>query len=348
MDIVILALEGCLASGVTGLADMFWLAEQAVAKSPSLYPNEQRRPQIEAIAWRIQTASVDGQPVRDARGRRMPVDACVLEIERCDAIVIPGLVLDQQGRLPGHATVGALGAWLKKQHGKGAIVCGACAGVLLIGESGLLNGRRCTTTWWLRDELKNRYPKADFIWGACLQDHERVVTAGGPLSWIDVALHLIGTFSGADAARIAADFTVVDNTPMSQKLYAPKGFQTVRDPLLLEAERRVRNASGTLTIAELASSLAISERTLHRRLKSLAGESPKKFITRVKLESARVMLEGMTDSIKRIAHKSGYEDEGSFRRAFFKFSGMNPSAYRVWIKQRATSSSTEQRVDSVA
>jgi AraC-like DNA-binding protein len=37
---------------------------------------------------------------------------------------------------------------------------------------------------------------------------------------------------------------------------------------------------------------------------------------------------------KRIAQQSGYADESSFRRAFTRFVGMSPNAYRHWVQQR--------------
>ncbi|MYM88311.1 AraC family transcriptional regulator [Rugamonas sp. FT82W] len=49
-----------------------------------------------------------------------------------------------------------IGAWLRAQHAHGALIGGSCAGVFVLGEAGLLDGRRCTTTWWFQDELKQR------------------------------------------------------------------------------------------------------------------------------------------------------------------------------------------------
>ncbi|RDK07254.1 DJ-1/PfpI family protein [Cupriavidus lacunae] len=116
------------------------------------------------------------------------------------------------------------GAWLRDQHAHGALIGGSCAGVFVLGEAGLLNDRRCTTTWWLHEELKHRFPGADVVWGSALLEDDRVISAGGrPLSWIDLALHMISRLAGPQAARIAADFAVVDNTPLQQSLYAPKG-----------------------------------------------------------------------------------------------------------------------------
>ena len=53
-----------------------------------------------------------------------------------------------------------------------------------------------------------------------------------------------------------------------------------------------------------------------------------------RLESARSLLGSPGSSIKRVAQQCGYEDEGSFRRAFNRFSGMTPAAYRDWADKR--------------
>ena len=89
--------------------------------------------------------------------------------------------------------------WLRNEHAQGALVCGSCSGVSLLGEAGLLKERRCTTTWWLHDEMKRRYPKADAAWGAAILEDRPVISAGGPLSWIDLSLHVMRVLCGAFA-----------------------------------------------------------------------------------------------------------------------------------------------------
>ena len=80
--------------------------------------------------------------------------------------------------------------------------------------------------------------------------------------------------------------------------------------------------------------MMVSERTLHRRIKSLTGEAPKAFITRLRIESACVLLQSSNCPIDNIAKTFGYEDETSFRRLFRQQIGMTPSAYRqLHIKQ---------------
>ena len=338
--VVILGFEGCLPSGLVGLVDMFWLANQAnIASSPvsdGATENEAEIGKIagHAAAFKVITASLNGKALRDGMGRHIAVDAHVQDVVAADAVLIPGLIHGAQG-LPEARAIAPVAEWLRAQHVRGSLLAGSCAGVFVLGEAGLLDQRRCTTTWWLHDELTRRYPKANAVWGSALLQDRGVVSVGGPMSWVDMALHVIRSLSGPTVAKRTADFAVLGSTSISQALYTPKRYLKDVNALLVNAEQAIRSAPAACTAAHLALQLAMSERTLHRRLKALTGEAPKAFITRTRLEMAKTLLDSPDASIKRVASQCGYEDEGSFRRAFGRFAGMNPSAYRQWAKTRA-------------
>ncbi len=340
--VVILGFDGCLPSGAVGLVDLFWLANQANAPSSPV----QRVPTQTEIAqthsskskkliepFKIITTSTHGKPLRDGMGRLIEVDAHVLDVPHCDAVLIPGLVSGANG-VPDAQSLAPVANWLRQRYQQGSMLAGSCAGVFVLGEAGLLNQRRCTTTWWLHDELTRRYPKARAVWGSALLEEENIVTVGGPMSWVDMALHTICRLGGKDIAKRAADFSVLDSAAPAQTLYAPKRYLDHADPLLQSAEQAVRQAPSEMSATHLAKQLALSERTLHRRLKTLTGEAPKAFITRTRLEMAKTLLDAPAASIKRVAQQCGYTDEGNFRRAFTRFAGMSPSAYRLWAKDR--------------
>lgn len=343
MNIAILAFDGCLSSSVLGLSDLLWMASLSSqrrnmpSQAPTLAAAISKDRSVghpPAPLIRTFVASVDGKPVLDGRGRTLPVDASLLDLPALDAVLLPGLVPDSNGVPPRSRAMADAGDWLRKQHAHGVMLGASCAGVFVLGEAGLLNRRRCTTTWWLHEELVQRFPKAQAVWASGLINDDRIVSVGGPMSWVDLALYTIGQLLGQEAALETANFAVVDNTPLTQAVYAPKRFVERATPFLLDAEHVVRMAGVGFTAIQLAKSLAISERTLHRKLKASAGESPKSFITRVRLESAKALLNYPSSSIKRVALQCGYDDEGSFRRAFNRHCGMTPSAYREWAKQR--------------
>ncbi len=334
--VVILGFEGCLPSGLVGLVDMFWLANQAnIASSPMLHSSSETGDAASSpTTFKVITASLNGKALHDGMGRRIAVDAHVQDVLAADAVLIPGLIRGAEG-LPQPKAIAPVAEWLRGQHARGSLLAGSCAGVFVLGEAGLLNQRRCTTTWWLHDALTRRYPKANAVWGSSLLQDRGIVTVGGPMSWVDMALHVIRSLGGSAAAKRTADFAVLDNASSSQALYTPKRYVKGVDALLVAAEQVIRSAPNTCTAAHLAAQLALSDRTLHRRLKALTGEAPKAFITRTRLEMAKTLLDSPDASIKRVATQCGYDDEGSFRRAFARYAGMNPSAYRQWAKTRA-------------
>lgn len=317
MNIVVVGIDGCLASGFLGFVDVLNLAREVIANETGETPFD------------IMTASEDGSSVMDGHGRRLDVDNRLDDISSASAVLVPGQV-PQGLKLPDMSGFKAVAEWIRYQHARGSLAGGSCGGVYLLGEAGLLNDRRCTTTWWLHDELRRRYPRADAAWGGALTDDGGVITAGGALSWTDISLHVVRLLCGPQAARMTADFAVVDTTPSSQAVYIPGGHLAESNPFLLEAERVVRHVRGRrVTTSELAERLALSERTLHRRLQALTGEAPKRFIDRVRFEMARTMLDAGSMSIQQIAQATGFEDDSSFRKSFRQFAQMTPTAYRA-------------------
>lgn len=317
--IVVVCLDGCLASGLVGLVDVLSLAQQAIIDS-----------RANAQAFEFVTASPGGRPVRDGRGRFVEVDAALDQVEACQAIVVPGFAPEAGWRPPMFESFSETAVWIRHHHARGALACGSCSGVFLLGEAGLLNGRRCTTTWWLHEEMQRRYPKAKSTWGAALIEDEGVISASGPLSWIDLALYIVRKLCGADAARVAADYAVVDIAPSSRAVYIPTGYLTGSNAFLTEAEYIVRQTmQSPMTASKLARCLSLSGRTLHRRLLKATGESPKQFIDRVRFETAKDLLERTSKPIKQVAAAIGYTDESSFRRTFKRLYGLSPATHRT-------------------
>jgi AraC-like DNA-binding protein len=102
-----------------------------------------------------------------------------------------------------------------------------------------------------------------------------------------------------------------------------------RDRLLVERVRRVlRNARGRILTAEdVASDLALSTRTMHRRLREEAT-SLRALKEEAKLELAKQELMRGRTPIKRIAEIAGFRNEKSFSRAFRSWTGASPREFR--------------------
>jgi len=336
MLIAIVAVEGSLLSSITGLVDLFWITSQALRRPPDAVPLPQPAGDGGASLPHFDTVilSAGGQDLRDPQGRRIAVDGALDEARSCDAALIAGMALGPDGLPPDSDSVRHAAEWFNQRQREGLLIGAACAGTFVLGQAGVLDGRRCTTTWWLHQTFKQRFPKAHPVWGTAVEEQDGIITTGGPLSWIDLALHVIKCLAGPEVAKLAADISVADSVSLPQLIYAPRGFINATDPLLLQAEQIVRHSNPGLSATELAVALNLSERTLHRRIKGITDESPKEFITRVRIETACVLLDVPGTSVKQVAQKCGYKDESSFRRAFIQLTGKTPAEYKRWSGAR--------------
>ena len=321
--IVIAAFNHVLPSALMGITDLFALSGlNFVRESTNTSDKTQWSP-------RVLIASANGLPVTDSQGRQFAVDTDFASITRCDAVIVPGFTPNQCGHPPNNLTSPEAKSWLLAQYRQGALLGGSCSGVFALGEAGLLNNRSCTTTWWLHDELRKRFTKANPVWASDLITEKRIVTAGGPLSWVNVTLHIVKQLAGSEVAKLMSDFAVVDATPKSQELHIPSGFKLSTDPFLAQAEYAIRQAHyHNISSQDLADRMSVSHRTLHRKLKGLTGETPKGFIDRTRISHACTLLNTTDKPIKDIALQVGYSDDTVFRRLFRKIMKVTPSEYR--------------------
>ncbi|WP_111497097.1 MULTISPECIES: AraC family transcriptional regulator [Marinobacter] len=80
-------------------------------------------------------------------------------------------------------------------------------------------------------------------------------------------------------------------------------------------------------LGRVAGTLFVSERTLKRRLQE-ESVSFQQLVDQVRLERARELLQNTRMSLSQIADALGYADAANFTRAFKRWTGMSPSAYR--------------------
>lgn len=86
--------------------------------------------------------------------------------------------------------------------------------------------------------------------------------------------------------------------------------------------------SNNVNVDVLASELAMSTSQFRRRLLATTGETPQGYITNIRMQKARYLLDTTPDmTILDVAKGCGYNDQSSFTRAFKRFFGVTPSDY---------------------
>lgn len=97
----------------------------------------------------------------------------------------------------------ALLASIVARHAAGTVVASVCTGGLVLGAAGLLNGRPAVTNRLALDGLRSM--GADVRPEARVVDDGDVLTSGGPLAGIDLAIRLVERYRGAEAAVAATE-----------------------------------------------------------------------------------------------------------------------------------------------
>jgi len=83
-----------------------------------------------------------------------------------------------------------------------------------------------------------------------------------------------------------------------------------------------------LSVAGLASALAVDERTLQRKIKALYDQTPAYFINEYRIRHACELLENPALEIQEVAYQSGYGSGRYFSRVFSKHRNCSPSQWR--------------------
>lgn len=96
-------------------------------------------------------------------------------------------------------------AWIRGQADKGAIIIGVCAGAVVVGNTGLLDGKKATTHWYYLDRLRASAPTAEYVPDRRFVVDGRVVTTTGITAALPAMLTLIEAIAGRDKAQEVAE-----------------------------------------------------------------------------------------------------------------------------------------------
>jgi putative intracellular protease/amidase len=91
--------------------------------------------------------------------------------------------------------------WIRNQSAKGAIIIGVCVGAKVVGDAGLLHGKRATTHWYSVKELRGKHPTMRYVEDRRLVVDGRVATTTGITASMPMSLTLIEAIAGHDKAR---------------------------------------------------------------------------------------------------------------------------------------------------
>lgn len=243
-----------------------------------------------------------------------------------DRVIVPGYTLADT-RPPA-----ALVAWVRRAAKAGAEMCSVCTGTFVLGEAGLLDGRRCTTHWKRVRELQRRFPRATVVGDRLFVEDGQVTSSAGIASGVDMALALLERDGGPVLASSVAREMVVymrrDGSHAQESVYLD--YQTHLSPgVHVVQQHLVAHPESGERLGELARMAGMSERTLTRAFRVATGISVHAYRERLRLERARDLMRNPTMTMDAIASACGYADARQLRRLWTARRGMSPRARPV-------------------
>jgi transcriptional regulator GlxA family with amidase domain len=263
--------------------------------------------------------------IRSDQGIEIEVPDGLEVMAKADIVVVPAW------NHPEHVAPIALTEALQQANASGAQVVGLCLGAFVLGDAGLLDGRRATTHWACRELFAQRFPKADFHPDVLYVDDGDVITSAGTVAAIDCCLNLVRQRHGADVANRVARLLVTP--PHRQGGQA----QYIEQPVpILPSESRLpgvlqwarEHLSEPLSLDVLADIARMSRRTFTRRFREATGTTVVKWLAFERIARAQQLLETTDMPIERVAAEVGFGTALSLRQYFSNQVHTSPSSYR--------------------
>jgi len=141
-----------------------------------------------------------------------------------DVVVMPGLGAATAAEIADRldaTDVAEAGRWLVRAHARGADVAASCTAVFVLAAAGLLDQRRCVTTWWLGAELAEAAPGARVVIDEMVVRDGPIWTAGSAFAHIDLMLAVMRHLGGAALTDELASRLVVDQRTSQASFLIP-------------------------------------------------------------------------------------------------------------------------------
>lgn len=274
-------------------------------------------------SYRLRLWSLEREIVRAENGVRIIADQVLDEHCRADTLILPGGAGARALAPSAH-----MQATLRRVTSNARRVAAVCTGAFLL--AGLECGvTRMATHWKYADQLRERFPRLEVDADVLYMREDKWWSSAGVTAGIDLTLNLIADDLGAGPAIACARTLVVH--------YHRAGNQAqFSEPLQLQ--QRSAGAFGDLlawmlahpqadmSVEALAERAGMSARHLTRRFSATFGESPARYVERIRLDQARtLLLQGLR--VEQVAAATGFKGADSFRRAFERRFSIAPSSY---------------------
>ena len=277
--------------------------------------------------YQIHCISTDGSStIQTSTGIPMVCEGGVESVNYVpDTILVTGRV-----RSSGQTTDNTLN-WLKDQSTQVRRIGSTCAGAFTLAGLGILDGKRATTHWAVCDELAKCYPKIQMEKDPIFVKDGNIYTSAGISAGIDLSLALVEEDYGREVALLVSRQLVLFlKRPGNQSQFSNLLLCQNVDhaPIQKLLEWLADHFSEPLTVETMSERVAMSPRNFARVFLKETGETPAKFIEKLRVENARRRLEESRLSVEEIAIQCGVGNAETLRKMFLRHFMTTPTDYR--------------------
>jgi len=275
---------------------------------------------VEYVGLRKYVSANDG-------GYSIKIDRLLKDVSKTDLLIIPPAYGDI---VPGIKANAKAFPYFQKLYEKGCSVASLCLGAFLLAETGLLDGRQCSTHWAYLSAFRERYPSIEVRDGAIITESGNIYSSGGASSLWNLILYLVEKFADRETAVLISKHFALDIGRNSQTVFTIfKGQKNHSDEEIIQVQDYIeRNYDEKLTIEDLAAKINSGRRTFERRFKQATNNTPIEYLQRVRIEAAKRTFEASRKNVSEVMFDVGYTNTKAFRDIFKKVTGITPVEYR--------------------
>ena len=316
IKIGIVLYNGCTSSMVTGIWDILTQANY-------LY-REQKGHEL----FHLELIAATKASIESFSGLRFTPHRTIRSRTNYDLIYVPGFIGSVESILAQeHKTI----QWLSSQgKSRKTVLSAACNGNFLLAESGVLNNKKATTHWSLVNMFREKYGQVSLLPEKIIVDNGSVISAAGVTAYFNLGLHIIQRFADADLSLACAKIFLVDAGRKLQNPY--QMFQLPKshgDELIIQVQEWMEsNYREKASATKLAGMVKLGEKTMFRRFKKATGDTPQLYLQKLRIETAKRLLESKDMTFNEVTWEVGYSDVSSFHKAFKIETGLTPGGYR--------------------
>lgn len=278
------------------------------------------------LRYDVVLASKTLEPVQSHTRLSLVPDALLDDLGSVHTLIVPGGVGTRESE-----SAAPVIEWLRDQAPNAERIASVCTGAFLLAAAGLCTGRKVTTHWSYAPRLAKLYPDLQVDPDPIFIQDGTLWTSAGVSAGIDLALAMVEQDCGSSVAQLVARHLVVYvRRPGGQSQFgAPAWSQSAEtQPIRSACDLIHTSPEQDLSVSALASRVGLSERHFTRTFRSEIGESPARYVDRVRVDTARSILETESVGLERVAQRCGFANTETLRRAFHRRLGISPATYR--------------------